>query len=122
MVEKNKTKNAKEKKIVETPKHSGECSDRNCHVHGSLKVKGRTFEGRVIKKFAKRIVIEFERMIYVRKYERYMKGKTKIHAHLPMCMEDKISVGDLIKVQECRPLSKIIHFAVIQKIKDRSEK
>src|SRR3989344_441764 len=117
-----KTKGTKEKIIVEAKKSSGECSDRNCHIHGNLKVRGRTFEGRVIKKFAKRVVIEFERMIYVRKYERYMKGKTKIHAHLPMCMENQIHVGDLIKVQECRPLSKIIHFTVIEKIKSAEEK
>ena len=117
-----KTKSYKEKIAVETSKHSGGCSDRNCHIHGNLKVRGRTFEGRVIKKFAKRVVIEFERMIYIRKYERYMKGKTKIHAHLPTCMENQIHVGDLIKVQECRPLSKIIHFTVIEKIKSAEEK
>ena len=29
------------------------------------------------------------------------------------------NVGDLIKVQECRPLSKIIHSVVIEKIKDK---
>ncbi len=93
------------------------CKDKDCHVHGNLKVRGRTFEGKVIKKFHKRIAIEFERMIYVKKYERYKKSKTKIHARLPVCMEKEINVGDLIKVQECRPLSKIIHFVVIEKIK-----
>jgi len=98
------------------------CDDVKCHLHGSLKARGRIFEGTVIKKFHKRVVIEFGRMIYVRKYERYAKAKTKIHAHLPSCMENQIHVGDLIKVQECRPLSKIIHFVVINKIKDKSEK
>jgi len=102
--------------------NSENCTDRNCHIHGNLKVRGRIFEGRVTKKFHKRVVIEFERMIYIRKYERYAKSKTKIHAHLPTCMENKIQVGDLIRVQECRPLSKIIHFAVTEKIKDRTEK
>ena len=53
MAEKNKTISAKEKVIVETEKRSGGCTDRNCHIHGNLKVRGRTFEGRVIKKFAK---------------------------------------------------------------------
>ena len=32
-------------------------------------------------------------------------------------MEKEIDVGDFIRVQECRPLSKIIHFVVIKKIK-----
>ncbi|MCK4553123.1 30S ribosomal protein S17 [Candidatus Pacearchaeota archaeon] len=106
----------KEAKVVETM-----CRDKDCHVHGNLKVRGRTFEGKVIKKFHKRIAIEFERMIYVRKYERYKKSRTKIHARLPVCMEKEINVGDLIKVQECRPLSKIIHFVVIEKIKSGGE-
>jgi len=97
------------------------CKDRDCHVHGNLKARGRTFEGKVIKKFNKRIAIEFERMIYVKKYERYKKSRTKIHARLPVCMEKEINIGDLIKVQECRPLSKIIHFVVIGKIKDKEE-
>jgi|TARA_Y100000310_G_scaffold335050_1_gene416156 small subunit ribosomal protein S17 len=114
-MEKNKIKVGKEKILAGVVKNS-DCKDRNCHIHGSLKVRGRIFEGKVTKKFHKRITIEFERMIYVRKYERYKKSKTKIHARLPICMEKDIQVGDLIKIQECRPLSKIIHFVVIEKI------
>ena len=95
-----------------------ECRDIKCNIHGNLKTRGRIFEGRVIRKFPKRITIEFERMIYIRKYERYAKNKTKIHARLPDCMRDEINVGDLVKVRECRPLSKIIHFAVIEKINE----
>ena len=68
-------------------------------------------------KFPTRITIEFERMIYSKKFERYYRSKTKIHAHLPKCMENEIQLGDLIRIQECRPLSKIIHFVVIKKIK-----
>ncbi len=83
--------------------------------------RGRTFKGIVKKKFHKRIVIEFERMIYVKKYERYAKSRTRIHARLPINMEKEINIGDLIKVQECRPLSKIIHFIVIKKIKSKEE-
>lgn len=83
--------------------------------------RGKIFEGTVIKKFPKRIVIEFERMVYVRKYERYAKSKTKIHARLPDEMEKEINVGDLVRVQECRPLSKIIHFIVVGKIKSGEE-
>ena len=98
------------------------CQEKDCHIHGTLKVRGRIFEGRVIKKFPKRIVIEFERMIYVRKYERYAKSRTKIHARLPFCMESSINLGDLIQVGECRPLSKITHFVVIKKIKSKDKK
>lgn len=97
------------------------CKDTDCPNHGNLKVRGKIFEGKVIKKFHKRIAIEFERMIYVRKYERYAKSRTKIHARLPLCMEKEINLGDLVQVRECRPLSKIIHFVTIKKIKDASE-
>lgn len=83
--------------------------------------RGRIFQGKIIKKFPKRVVIEFERMIYIRKYERYMKKRTKIHARTPAKLEDNIKIGDLIRVQECRPLSKIIHFLVIEKIRDAEE-
>ena len=98
-----------------------ECKDKDCPNHGRLKLRGKIFEGKVISKFHKRIAIEFERMIYIRKYERFAKSKTKIHARLPICMENEISMGDLVRVQECRPLSKIIHFVTTKKIKDASE-
>jgi len=98
------------------------CKDKDCHIHGKLKTRGRTFEGNVIKKFQKRVVIEFGRTIYVGKYERYKKSKTKIHARLPRCMEDEIKIGDYVKVKECRPLSKLIHFVVIEKIRGGEEK
>ena len=98
------------------------CNDKDCHIHGGLKTRGRVFEGKVTRKFYKRVMIEFERTVYIKKYERYRKSRTKIHARLPNCMKDSINVGDYIRVQECRPLSKIIHFVVIEKIKDRSEK
>jgi len=115
MVTKKQAVKIKDEKII-----SENCG-RDCHIHGNLKARGRTFEGIVIKKFHKRITIEFERMIYVKKYERYKKSRTKIHARLPVCMEKEINIGDLIKVQECRPLSKIIHFVVIEKVKDKEE-
>lgn len=98
------------------------CNDRNCNLHGALRTRGKVFEGRVVKKLHKRVAIEFERMIYVRKYERYAKSKTKVHARLPDCIKDRIEVGDLIRIQECRPLSKIIHFVVVSKVKGKDEK
>ena len=80
-----------------------------------VRARGRVFNGIVTKKFPKRVVIELERTVYVHKYETYYKKKTRLHARLPDNMD--INVGDLIKIQECRPLSKIIHFVVIEKLK-----
>jgi small subunit ribosomal protein S17 len=93
-----------------------ECNDRLCPVHGQISLRGRSFKGAVIKKFPKRAVIEFDRTLYVKKYERYAKRKTKLHARLPDCMFDDINIGDYIEIKECRPISKIVHFIVIKKI------
>jgi len=105
----------KKKKDAEIAEAS--CKDRDCPFHGKLKTRGRTFEGEVKSKFHRRISIEFGRMRYIKKYERYAKSRTKIHARLPRCMEDEINIGDTVLIKECRPLSKIIHFVVIKKIK-----
>ena len=110
-----------EKNNEKKPLVVASCNGKDCPNHGFLKLRGRTFEGVVTKKFHKRLTIQFERMIYIRKYERYAKSQTKIHARLPVCMEKEISVGDLIQIKECRPLSKIIHFVVVKKIKDAED-
>jgi small subunit ribosomal protein S17 len=99
-----------------------ECNERDCHIHGHLKARGRIFKGKVIRKYPKRITIEFERMTYIPKYERYSKARTRIHARLTKCMKEEINIGDIIKIQECRPLSKIIHHVVIEKIKSNGDK
>lgn len=118
----NKDKN-KIKEGVSTVNLAGSISrERDCPFHGNLRTRGDSFEGTVIKKFPRRVVVQFERMVRSRKYERYSKARTKLHARLPSCMEQSIDVGDMIKIQECRPLSKIIHFVVIKKIKDKEEK
>ena len=111
----------KEKKNVEMEEGKSSCADRDCPVHGRLRVRGRTFKGYVVRKFPRRIAIEFERTVYIKKYERFTKKKTRLHARLPKCMEDKINVGDYVMVGECRPLSKIIHFVVLREVKE-SEK
>ncbi|OGJ21405.1 30S ribosomal protein S17 [Candidatus Pacearchaeota archaeon RBG_13_36_9] len=93
------------------------CADKQCPFHGHLKLRGRSFKGYVTKKFPRRVVIEFERIIFIPKFERHMKKKTKIHARLPDCMKHSIEIGDYIEVRECRPLSKIIHFCAFKKIR-----
>ena len=84
--------------------------------------RGRKFEGYVINKFDKRVVIRFERVKFIRKYERYSKTWTKIHAYLPEELKDEINVGDYIQVRECRPLSKILHHIVVKKIRGVNDK
>lgn len=81
--------------------------------------RGRIFQGKIIRKFPKRITIEFERTVYVPKYERFFKRRSRMHARIPENADVKI--GDLVKVQECRPLSKITKFMFLEKISSGSE-
>ncbi len=83
--------------------------------------RGRVFKGSVTKKFPKRVVIEFERTVYLSKFETFMKKKTRIHARLPDSMEKEVNIGDMVLAQECRPLSKMIHFVVIKKIAEENK-
>tara|TARA_Y100000310_G_scaffold122529_1_gene121242 strand:- start:8622 stop:8927 length:306 start_codon:yes stop_codon:yes gene_type:complete len=92
------------------------CTDKFCPEHGSISLRGRTFKGKVISKHPKRVSIEFERTLYIKKYERYSKRKTKLHARLPDCLSHEVNIGDYIEIRECRPISKIIHFIVVKKI------
>jgi ribosomal protein S17 len=111
---KEKTKNIDkkiEKKVAEA---------RNNKEKYSL--RGRKFEGYVIKKFDHRITIKFEKVNFIKKYERYSKSYSKMHARLPVELKDQINVGDYIQIMETRPLSKIIHFAVTKKIRDADVK
>jgi small subunit ribosomal protein S17 len=114
MVEGKKTKKILKEKIEKV-----ECRDRFCPTHGKdkLKLRGRTFEGEVVKKLPGRVSIQFERMVSLPKYERYEKRKTKLHARLPSCLEDSVFVGDRIQIAETRPISKMIHFVVSKLIK-----
>ncbi len=94
------------------------CTDKNCPIHGTLRTRGRSFVGRVISaKMHRTVVIEFERIHYLAKYERYEKRRIRLKAHNPDCIS--ASEGDIVKVVECRPLSKTKHFVVVEK---RSEK
>ncbi len=97
-------------------KQTVKCEDKFCPLHGKTSLRGRTFRGKVIRKFPKRVCIEFERVFYIKKYERYAKRKTKLHARLPDCMADGVNIGDYIEIKECRPISKIIHFVVVGKV------
>src|SRR3989338_147687 len=112
-----------EKKAKEMKNGKVSCADKNCPFHGKEKVKlrGRSFEGEVINKLSGRLKIQFERFIYDSKYERFDKRRTRIHARIPDCLKNEIQLGDWIEIRECRPLSKIIHFYVVRKIRGKTQ-
>jgi len=66
------------------------------------------------------VKVEFPRLHYLPKYERFEKRRTRIHAHNPTCIN--AVQGDNVKLMECRPLSKMKNFVLIEVIKDESSK
>jgi len=91
-----------------------ECDDVNCPFHGRLPVRGQIIEGVVVSdKAEKTVVVQRVYMKKIRKYERYEKRRSKIHAHNPPCIAAK--AGDVVKIMECRPLSKTKSFVVVEK-------
>lgn len=91
------------------------CVDNNCPFHGTIKTHGRIFTGLVVSsKAQKTVTIKMKRLTYFEKYERYGKASTTIYAHNPECIDAK--KGDVVKIMETRPISKIKNFVVIEKI------
>ncbi len=98
---------------LEIPKQA--CSDKNCPFHGSLRLRGRQFNGTIISaRMRKTAVIEFKRPYFLKKYERYEKRRTRLKAHNPDCISAK--EGDIVNAMECRPLSKSKNIVIIQKV------
>jgi len=92
------------------------CGDKKCPFHGDLKIRGRTFVGNIIKKDVHgTATVEWKRLFFITKYERYEKRRTKIRVHNPKCISTKI--GDKVRINECRPISKTKHFVIMGVIK-----
>jgi len=90
-----------------------ECSDKNCPIHGHLKVHGREFVGTVTSdKMLRTVVVAWPRRFFVRKFERYEKKRSKVNAHNPECLNAR--KGDVVRIMETRPLSKTKNFVVIE--------
>lgn len=89
------------------------CNDKHCVFHGNIKVRGRQFTGFVKKSAAqKTAVVQWERLFFLPKFERYEKRRTIIKVHNPDCVNAK--VGDKVSLVECRPISKTKHFVIVE--------
>lgn len=64
-------------------------------------------------KMAKTAVVEFERIVKIKKYDRYEKRLTRLSVHNPP--EINAQEGDIVTVARTRPLSKTKHFMIIEK-------
>lgn len=96
-----------------------ECGDENCPFHGNLKVRGQIMEGRVVSdKMQGTVIVEKDYYRYLRKFERYEKRRSKLTVHNPKCIG--VSVGDMVKIMECRPISKEKTFVVVEKLEAKN--
>jgi small subunit ribosomal protein S17 len=69
--------------------------------------------GKVVSLSSKQtIVVQREYLQKISKYNRYERRRSKIHAHLPPCIE--LREGDTAIIGECRPLAKTVSFVVVQ--------
>ncbi len=76
-------------------------------------VRGNEFMGRVISaKAPKTVTVERELVVWVPKYERYKKVRSKIHAHNPEGMHAQ--ENDIVRIGETRKISKTKAFVVVE--------
>ncbi len=80
----------------------------------NTKVTGKVFVGQVVSdKMTNTIVLQMD---YVRRhpmYKKLIKRKKKIYAENNL----KAKAGDTVRVQECRPLSKLKRFTTLEILK-----
>jgi small subunit ribosomal protein S17 len=74
----------------------------------------RTVEGRVVSnKMNKTVTILVERQVKHELYGKYLRRSTKLHAHDE---ENVCKEGDVVRISECRPLSKTKNWRVVEVI------
>lgn len=81
----------------------------------TIRTRGRVFTGVVIDaKMQNTATVEWPRRKYTTKFERYMTARTRVKAHNPAEIDAK--KGDIVKLVECRPISKTKHFIITEKV------
>jgi len=92
-----------------------ECNDPHCPFHGTLPIRGKILKGNVVSsKMHKTVIVERNYLHFNSKFERYERRRSRIPALNPPCIDAK--KRDIVKIAECRPLSKTKHFVVIEKM------
>ena len=96
---------------VVAPKQT--CTDPHCPFHSGFSVRGQLIDGQVMSTRMERSArVQREYLRYMPKYERFEKRTSSYTAHAPPCLQ--VQVGDVVKMMECRPLSKTKSFVIIE--------
>ena len=105
---------------IEAKAPKGKCEDSNCPWHGQLSLRGKVFTGTVASdKGMKTVVVRWEYAHFFAKYDRYERRNSTVMAHNPECIDAK--EGDIVRIAECRPISKAKTFSVIEIVKGASK-
>ena len=98
---------------VNAPKDEPLAGDTKNPFNETLSIRGKLFEGKIIKSKAKNtVVIQKESPVYFNKFKRYARGKSTIHAHVPSNLQ--VKEGDVVVAAECRPIAKSVSYVVIE--------
>ncbi|MEM5814641.1 MAG: 30S ribosomal protein S17 [Candidatus Aenigmatarchaeota archaeon] len=96
------------------------CSDPKCPWHGNISLRGRLFTGLVTNaRSPKTAIVQWDFVHYLPKYERYERRHSRLAAYNPECVGAK--EGDMVRIAECRPLSKTKSFAIIEIVGGRKQ-
>jgi small subunit ribosomal protein S17 len=101
------------KKTQPKPVVSAGCTDPHCPIHAGFSTRGSVKRGFVAsKKLAQMAVVEIPMLTRSKKYERFAKKRSRIHAHVPACI--KTETGDIVEIAECRKISKTKAFVIMR--------
>ncbi|MFL2521415.1 MAG: 30S ribosomal protein S17 [Halobacteriales archaeon] len=102
-------------------KTDGGSSKQNTNSPKPISVRGSVLEGIVAStSMDKTVIVEREYVVFIPKYERYMKRRSRVPAHVPQGIE--LEVGDQVKIAETRPISKTKSHVVVEITKRISDK
>ncbi|QCI26918.1 30S ribosomal protein S17 [Buchnera aphidicola (Thelaxes californica)] len=75
----------------------------------------RTLQGIVFSnKMQKSLVVHVEKIIKHRLYKKFIKKTTKLHVHDE---KNECSIGDVVEIKECRPISKTKSWTLVRIVK-----
>mgnify|MGYP006279969563 CR=1 FL=1 len=96
------------------PENPEEYEYETCPFFGDLPVRGQVLEGEVVSTdMEKTVVVEREYDVQVPKYDRLMKRRSRIPAHVPEVLRP-VSEGATVRIAETRPLSKTKSHVVVE--------
>ena len=102
------------------PENPDEYDYETCPFYGELSVRGQILEGEVVSTdMDKTVVVQREYDVTVPKYDRKMKRRSRIPAHVPGVL-DPLAVGDTVRIAETRPLSKTKSHVVVEVVESEA--